>query len=164
MCQTLDGALWREPWMSQTGPCPSRDPSPSHGFGTTLRVRLCADAVLLAPTEPVSTSMTCSHRPRPVVQELVPIQQNRVACGAQVPTPACKRHSGICHHFLPVSAGRLCQDLLLGVLESNIRFACYSFYKAKLPSLPPSPGGRVSLPGTKAAYLVASRLAWPGAC
>lgn len=40
-----------------------------------------------------------------------------------------RRGGGICHHFLAVSAGRLRWDLPPGVLESDNRFACYSFKK-----------------------------------
>lgn len=162
MCQTLDGALWIEPWMSRTGPCPSRNSSPSHGFGATRRAVLCADAALLAPS-PVSTPVTRSCHPRPAAQELVPIQQNRVARGAQVPTPACERPSGICHHALPVSAGRLCWDLPLGTLGSDTRSACSSFYKAKLPSLPHPQEAEAPCPGPGPPTLWHPGC-WPGAC
>ena len=48
---------------------------------------------------------------------------------SRLPPALGRRGGGIYHYFLPVSAGRLRWDLPLGVLESDNRFACYSFKK-----------------------------------
>lgn len=60
--------------------------------------------------------------------------------------------------FPPCGRWQVVGDLLLGVLESDSQFACYSFYKTKLP-LCLHPQGEGSLPGTQAAHLEALRLA-----